>query len=178
MSAPELTLAAVPADLLEIGAWRGADSALALPPLGRVSAAAAGLSLAVRPERWLLVLAPAAPGMNAARWQERLGASGAVVELSAGLVAFLLAGASAREVLKRGCRLDLAPEVFPAGCAAATHMAQVAVTLAALPCGLLLVTPASTARHLREWLGNAGRPFGLVAAGDVSVAGLVGERVI
>ena len=76
MSAPELTLAAVPADILEIGAWRGADSALALPR------------------------------------------------------------------------------------------------------GLLLVTPASTARHLREWLGNAGRPFGLVAAGDVSVAGLVGERVI
>jgi sarcosine oxidase, subunit gamma len=185
VSAPDLALAAVPADILEVAAFggaapqlvqRGAEAGWPLPPLGGVSAAPAGLVLAVRPERWLMVLAPAAPGTSAARWQELLGTSGAVVELSAGLAAFFLAGASAREVLKRGCRLDLAPEVFPAGAAAATHMAQVAVTLAALPRGLLLVTPASTARHLREWLANVGRPFGLVAASDVSVARLAGEQ--
>jgi sarcosine oxidase, subunit gamma len=176
VSAPELALATVPADILEVGTWQGRDPAPVLPPLGRVSAAASGLVLAVRPQRWLMVLEPAAPLTNAARWQELMGTSGAVVELSTGLAAYFLAGASAREVLKRGCRLDLAAEVFPAGGAAATHMAQVAVTLAALPGGLLLVTPASTARHLREWLGNVGRPFGLVAVSDVSVARLAGEQ--
>jgi sarcosine oxidase subunit gamma len=177
-------LAAVPADILEVAAFggaapelvrRGAQAGWALAPLGRASLAPAGLTLAVRPERWLMVLAPAAPGTSAARWQERLGASGAVLELSAGLVAVVLAGASAREVLKRGCRLDLAPEVFPAGCAAATHMAQVAVTLAALPGGLLLVTPTSTARHLREWLMQVGRAFGIAAVSDVTVAALSGD---
>jgi sarcosine oxidase subunit gamma len=131
--------------------------------------------LAVRPDRWLLVLAPAAPGASAARWQALLGTSGAVVELSAGLATFFLAGAPAREVLRRGCRLDLDPEVFAQGSAAATHMAQVAVTLAALPGGLLLVTPASTARHLREWLMQVGRAFGIAAVSDVTVAALSGD---
>jgi sarcosine oxidase subunit gamma len=185
VSAPDLALAVVPADILEVAAFagtvpepgrQGGEAGWALPPLGRVSAAASGLALAVRPARWLMVLAPQAPGTSAVRWQGLLGTSGAVVELSAGLTAFLLAGASAREVLRRGCRLDLDPEVFTQGCAAATQMAQVAVTLAALPAGLLLMTPASTARHVREWLGEVGRPFGIAAVSDASVARLAGEQ--
>jgi sarcosine oxidase subunit gamma len=133
------------------------------------------VALAVRPERWLMVLAPQAGGTSATRWQELLDTTGAVVELSAGLAAFFLAGAPAREVLKRGCRLDLDPEVFAPGAAAATQMAQVAVTLVALPGGLLLLTPASTARHLREWLMQAGRAFGIAAVSDVTVATLSGD---
>jgi heterotetrameric sarcosine oxidase gamma subunit len=184
VSAPDLALAAVPADILELAAFggaapelvrRGGEAGWALPPLGRVSAAPAGLALAVRPERWLMVLAPHARGTSATRWQGLLGTSGAVVELSAGLAALCLAGASAREVLKRGCRLDLDPEVFAEGSAAATQMAQVGVTLAALPGGLLLLTPASTARHLREWLMHAGRAFGIAAVSDVTVAAVLGD---
>lgn len=184
MSAPDLALAALPADILEVAAFGGAARELmrraaqegwTLPSLGRVSAAAAGLVLAVRPERWLIVLAPQAGGTSAARWQGVLGTTGAAVELSAGLAAFFLAGAPAREVLRRGCRLDLDPLAFSHGCAAATHMAQVAVTLAALPGGLLLVTPASTARHLREWLLQVGRAFGIAAVSDVTVAALSGD---
>ena len=184
MSAPDLALAAVPADILEVAAFggaapelvrRGAQACWALPPLGRVSAAPAGLALAVRPERWLIVLAPQAGGTSATRWQGLLGTTGAVVELSAGLAAFFLAGAPAREVLKRGCRLDLDPGVFAQGSAAATQMAQVAVTLAALPGGLLLLTPASTARHLREWLMQVGRAFGIAAMSDVTVSALSGD---
>lgn len=184
MSAPDLALAALRADILEVAAFggaaaelvrRGAEVGWALPPLGRVSLAPTGLALAVRPERWLMVLASRAAGTSAARWQELFGTSGAVVELSAGLTAFLLAGAPAREVLRRGCRLDLDPGVFTEGSAAATQMAQVAVTLAALPGGLLLLTPASTARHLREWLLHVGRPFGIAAVSDVTVAALSGD---
>lgn len=185
MSAPDPALAAAPADILEVAAFggaaaelvrRGGEAGWALPPFGRVSACAAGLALAVRPERWLIVLAPRAPGTSATLWQGLLGTSGAVVELSAGLAAFFLAGAPAREILKRGCRLDLDPGVFAHGCAAATQMAQVAVTLAALPGGLLLLTPASTARHLREWLMQAGQPFGITAVSDVTVAALSGDQ--
>jgi heterotetrameric sarcosine oxidase gamma subunit len=184
VSAPDLALAALPADILEVAAFggaapelvrRAAEDCWALPPLGRVSAAPAGLALAVRPERWLIVLTPQAGGRSAARWQGLLGTRGAVVELSAGLAAFFLAGAPAREVLKRGCRLDLDPGVFAQGSAAATQMAQVAVTLAALPGGLLLLTPASTARHLREWLMQVGRAFGIAAVSDVTVAALSGD---
>lgn len=184
MSAPDLALAALPADILEVAAFggaapelvrRGVQAGWALPPFGRVSASAAGLALAVRPERWLMLLAPQAPGTSTTLWQGLLGTSGAMVELSAGLAAFFLAGAPAREALRRGCRLDLSPEVFAEGSAAATQMAQVAVTLAALPGGLLLLTPASTARHLREWLMHVGRAFGIAAVSDVTVAAVSGD---
>ena len=63
-------------------------------------------------------------------------------------------------MLARGCRLDLDPAVMPTGSAVATVIAQVAVTLVAMPAGLLLLTPSTTARHLREWLLSTSKPFG------------------
>src|SRR4029077_5615429 len=102
---------------------------------------------------------------------------GAAVALSSGLAAWHLAGPRVREVLSRACRLDLDPQVFPAGSAAATLMAQVAVILAVLPSGLLLLTPATTARHLREWLASTAKPFGLVPGADVTVAAVSGDKV-
>ena len=180
-----VTLADCAADIVELAAFRGRASELvsgarelgiALPPPGRVTAISGGLALAVRPERWLLLLAPAHAGASALRGREICGAAGAAVELSSGLAALHLAGPAAREVMKRGCRLDLAPAAFPAGAAAASAMAQVAVILAALPAGLLLLTPATTARHLREWLAATARPFGFHRGADVTVAALFGDR--
>jgi hypothetical protein len=55
-------------------------------------------------------------------------------------------------------------------------MAQVAVILAVLPSGLLLLTPATTARHLREWLASTAKPFGLVPRADVTVAAVCGDK--
>jgi sarcosine oxidase subunit gamma len=86
-----------------------------------------------------------------------------------------LAGPAVSDVLARGCRLDLHPAAFLPGSAAATSMAQVSVTLARLHAGWLLLTPSSTARHLREWLAAAARPFGLLERGNVNVAALSGE---
>jgi len=78
-------------------------------------------------------------------------------------------------VLARGCRLDLHDDAFASGSAASTHMAQVTVTLAALPAGWLLLTPSTTARHFREWLTVTARPFGVASRADVTVATLSGE---
>lgn len=193
MSAPEMTaapagaglaLARCLADVLELGARRDGTERLrqdfaaqgsALPPPGRSQRMANGLVLAVRPQRWLLVLPPAASGRAAAQWQERTARGAFTVELSAGLRAFFVSGAAAREVLARGCRLDLADGQFPPGSAAATIIAQVAVVIAALPRGLLLLTPTSTARHFSEWLRLTARPFGLTDAAEVTVASVCGE---
>jgi sarcosine oxidase gamma subunit len=71
--------------------------------------------------------------------------------------------------------LDLEPEAFPLGRAAATIMAQVSVVLVALPAGMLLLTPASTAQHLGEWLAASGAPFGLALRPTVSVNQLCEE---
>jgi len=150
------------------GIARGLGLELAAP--GRVAAGSGQLSLCVRPGRWLLLLPPDSAGAQAARWQRACAGVAAAIDHSSGLVALHLAGAELREVLSRGCRLDLDPEFFSPGRAAATLMAQVAVILARLPAGLVLLTPASTARHVREWLIATGRPFGLTAGPDVTVA--------
>ena len=192
MSAPEtvaagaagrgVTLAVWPADIVELSTFvlGGADArrrvaGLDLPPVGRCVVTVEQLALSTRPGRWLLLSARAAAGVAAERWVRACAGQGAVVELSSALTPLLLGGPRAREVLSRGCRLDLAPEVFQIGCAAATIMAQVSVFLAAVPGGLLLLTPASTAQHLGEWLAASAAPFGLALRPKVSLPELCGE---
>jgi sarcosine oxidase subunit gamma len=145
-----------------------------LPPLGRVARSSHHMSLSVRPERWLLLSPPTAPGEAAKKWAARCAGCAAVIDLSSALTAFELssgtarggaqaedASAGSRELLARGCRLDLDPAAFPEGHAAATIMAQVSVILANLGSAFLLLTPSTTARHFGEWLRATGRPFGL-----------------
>jgi heterotetrameric sarcosine oxidase gamma subunit len=174
------------ADIIELAALRRQAAVLhavaaarsdPLPASGRLGPGADGLILAVRPERWLLLCAPAAPGAVAQSWQTACAGSAAVIELSAALTAYHVTGAAARETLTRGCRLDLDPRVFPAGSAAATFMAQVPVIIGALASGVLLLTPSSTARHFHEWLIHVARPFGLAPLASVTVARLHGESV-
>ncbi|MBV8496189.1 MAG: hypothetical protein JO361_05340 [Gammaproteobacteria bacterium] len=188
MSAPEgsagvagVRLAACATDTVEIAALPRGASALthaaaargvSLCAFGRIVAANDGFVLSVRPERWLILAPPAAPGAFPGPWEIAVRGCGAAVDLSAALSAFHLSGAAVREMLARGCRLDLDPELFAIGSAAATVVAQVSVTLAALPSGLLLLTPASTARHFREWLATTAKPFGLMPGPGVTVAHL------
>ena len=174
------------ADIIELAAYRGqagalasvaAERAVALPALGRVERIAAGLVLAVRPGRWLLLFAPSEPASLASSWQQAGSGCAAVIEHSAALRAFYITGQATREMLKRGCRLDLDARHFPSGAAAATIMAQVPVTLAALPDGVLLLAPSSTARHMREWLMGAAGPFGLGLLPNADFALLCGEPI-
>jgi heterotetrameric sarcosine oxidase gamma subunit len=161
------------AQITELCALRGTAQTLAtlvaaryapLPACGEVSCDAAGLWLSTRPGRWLRVSpqATAAPVNKLALWREVAHSGGIAVDLSSAQVLYVLTGDESREVLARGCRLDLDRSVLPAYRAAATVMAQVSVTLVVLPEAMLLLTPASTARHFREWLESAARPFGLV----------------
>src|SRR5258706_7914126 len=144
------------ADIVEIAARRDGVAtveALAvgrdwtLPALGRCLVAPGRISISVRPGRWLLMSPPAAPGDAAAAWERDCTGLAAVVDLSSGLAALWLEGAAWREALARGCRLDLHSGLFPAGRAAATIIAQVAVYPVALSSGVLLLTPSTTARH-------------------------------
>jgi sarcosine oxidase gamma subunit len=71
--------------------------------------------------------------------------------------------------------LDLDPQHFPKGRAAATIVAQVATVIVALPHGLLLLTPSTTARHFCEWLLATGRPFGIGSPCEVGLSDLLAE---
>jgi heterotetrameric sarcosine oxidase gamma subunit len=149
---------------------------LPFPALGCVAAARDTLLLGVRPERWLLLCAPAVPGATLADWRRACTGCAATIELSSALTALHLTGPAVPEVLARGCRLDLHPAAFVPGSAAASVIAQVPVTIAALPAGWLLLTPASTARHFSEWLTATAAPFGFAPGAGVTVASLSGER--
>jgi len=172
------------ADIVELAALRGraldlqgiaARRGLSLPAPGRIALTGDTLTLCVRPARWLLLSPAAAAGASVSPWQSACAGTAAALDLSSGLSALHLTGPDAREALARGCRLDLDPQAFPAGHAAATIMAQVAAILAAVPSGMLILTPASTARHLREWLAAAAQAFGLAPRADVTVSALSGE---
>jgi sarcosine oxidase subunit gamma len=152
------------------------SAGLRLPALGHSAVTADHMALCVRPGRWLILSPPASPGANAGRWQAACAGVGAAVDLSSGLTALHFAGAAAREVLVRSCRLDLDPDAFPPGAAAATMMVQVSVMLAALPSGVLLLTPSSTARHVREWLLHTAQPFGVMPSLEVNLADLCGAQ--
>lgn len=119
---------------------------------------------------------PAGAGDPASSWQVACQGVAAVVDLSSALHGFRLSGAAVRDVLARGCRLDLDPNVFPDGAAAATIMAQVPVTLTRRGSTILLLTPSTTARHLREWLVSTARPFGL-SQSDIPLEVLGGESL-
>lgn len=174
----------IEADLVELASFQermhvlkalAARRGLALPERGRVVTARDTLVLCVRPQRWLLLSAPAGAGVAAARWQEPCSGTAAVLDCSSALVALQVTGPSAREALVRGCRLDLDAAIFPPGAAAATIIAQVSAIIAALPSGFLLLTPATTGRHFREWLSTAAGAFGLAPSSDVNVTALSGE---
>lgn len=186
MSAPEagIALASCPADIVELIALReragdleqlAAERSITLPAPGSIVARPDGITLSVRPGRWLFLSPPAAAGESAARWAGLSRGCGAVVELSSALAALVLRGPAVRELLARACRLDLDASAFPERRAAATIMVQVPAILARLTPGMLLLTPATTAQHLREWLVEASRPFGLALARDAMVSGLCGE---
>jgi heterotetrameric sarcosine oxidase gamma subunit len=173
------------ADIVEVAALRdrtpGVETIAArrgwrLPALGRNFIAPGQIAISVRPARWLLLSAPAAPGATGAAWQQDCAGLASAVDLSSGLAALWLEGPLCREALARGCRLDLHPGVFPAGHAAATIMAQVAVVLVALSSGVLLLTPSTTARHFDEWLAHAAAPFHFEALPALSFENLCRDQ--
>ena len=179
-----LIVASLATDIIELAALRdrthvlrtlGARRGLNLPEFGRIAAVRETVLLCTRPERWQVLTAPGPPGAALSLWREACAGCAAPVDLSSAFTALYLAGPAVREVLARGCRLDLHGDVFAKGSVASTHMAQVPVTLAALPAGWLLLTPATTARHFREWLTVTAAPFGLASRTGVTVATLSGE---
>jgi sarcosine oxidase, subunit gamma len=133
------------------------------PPTAPNTAAGAGsvALLWLSPDEWL-VTAKEAPGELAGRLRGALaGQHVAVVDLSASRVVFELAGPRARDVLAKGCGLDLHPRAFGPGRCAQTALARAAVIL-----HLADETPRyrifvrrSFARYLEAWLRDAAEEF-------------------
>lgn len=123
------------------------------------------------PDEWLITCPRADVAARMGSLREALeGLRAAVTDLSDGRVALRLAGPSARDVLAKGCPLDLHPRAFKAGMAAQSLLAKASVLIHLVgdrpPSGPTfdLYVGRSFAHYLFAWLEDAGREYGVQVA--------------
>lgn len=135
---------------------------LSLPPPGRAAVAGALRALWMQPQGWLIQTpADADAGLPEALARACVGVA-SVMDQSQGRAVFTLAGAQARAVLARLCRLDLHPRVFEVGQVAATPLGGLAALLhqtGAAP-EYELIVATSYARAFGRMLATAAAPLG------------------
>lgn len=89
---------------------------------------------------------------------------GAAIDVSAQRTTIRLSGANARDLLAKGCSLDLHPTVFRKGTAAQTMIGQAGVVLIALDeagTDYRILVRSTFARYLADWLIDAAEEFGV-----------------
>ena len=135
---------------------------IALPSAGRSESAAGMTVYWLGPDEWLLV----GSADEVALAEVLRPAGGAVVDVSGQRMVIEISGPYAREVLAKGCALDLHPRVVGAGFAAPTLLAHVPVIMAVLANGdpvlgsaaelsAAIIVRTTFARHLADWLLDA-----------------------
>ena len=145
-----------------IEAVRGALG-VAPPTAPNTVAAGDGLALLwLGPDEWLAVQHAAAPGAEAALAEKLRGALGgiraAVTEVGESLCCIAVAGPRARDLIAKGCPLDLHPHAFAgAGNCAQSHLAKAGITLHQVDDApsFDLYTRRSFADYLWRWLEDA-----------------------
>jgi sarcosine oxidase subunit gamma len=117
------------------------------------------------PEEWLAT-SPIGDGedIEAALREAVAEHGGAAVNVSAQRTTLRLFGAHARDVIAKGCSLDLHPAVFGPGAAAQTMLGQAGVVLIPLSdngTDYRIIVRSSFAGYLAEWLLDAAEEFGV-----------------
>jgi sarcosine oxidase, subunit gamma len=119
------------------------------------------------PDEWIVIGPPDTEWQIAAVLNEALaGRHVSVVDISASRTVLELAGSRARELLAKGCGLDLHPRSFTPGRCAQTLLAKANVILhqtSGTPVYRLSVRN-SFARYLAAWLQDAAAEYGPAAA--------------
>jgi sarcosine oxidase subunit gamma len=111
-------------------------------------------------EWWVQSLMPARPALEPALRPSLLGQSACVVDVSSGYTVLELRGEHARDVLEKGCPLDLHPRVFGAGQCAQSHYFKAGVMLRALhDGGVEVVVRRSFADYVGRMLLDAAREY-------------------
>jgi sarcosine oxidase subunit gamma len=137
-----------------------------LPAANTVAPASRGAVLWLGPDEFLVVgrdgdAAAIVAGLAAALGEDR----GSVVDVSAARAGVEVGGPHARDVLEKGCSLDLHPRAFPAGRCAQTALARATVLLWHLgesryEGGYRVLVGTSFAGYLADWLIDASAEFG------------------
>lgn len=116
------------------------------------------------PDEWLVVSKAAGAAALAARLERALSGSHASVnDVSGGYVALVLHGTACRELLAKGCTLDLHPRAFAVGDCAQSGLAKANILVALVDDSptFMIVVRRSFADYLGHWLAHAGRDAGV-----------------
>jgi sarcosine oxidase subunit gamma len=114
------------------------------------------------PDEWLIE-APveSAEALLASLHSALAGVDSSATDISGGIISLTLCGEHARDLLAKGCTLDLHPDEFKAGDCAQTGLAKANVLIARLaaPERYVLLVRRTFADYLVQWLHHAGREF-------------------
>jgi len=117
------------------------------------------------PEEWLITTrSQPAPALESDLRAAVTPHGGAAIDVSGQRTTLRLRGAHARDVLEKGCSLDLHPTVFVRSTAAQTMLGLAGVILIALDdrgTDYRILVRSSFARYLAEWLIDAAEEFGV-----------------
>ncbi|HVY82315.1 MAG TPA: sarcosine oxidase subunit gamma family protein [Steroidobacteraceae bacterium] len=127
--------------------------------VGETSAAFGGRALTLGPQEWLVV------GEALRLEREPVAQDWIAVNVTDAFGMLEVQGASARELLSKGCGLDLHPRVFRVGQCARTRFAQLPIVLTCVGHAdrFELLVARSYTRYLRDWLVDAATGCGEVA---------------
>ena len=138
----------------------------ALPGTASTTATAADTTVIwFGPAEWLITSTAQGPEELESRLRDAVVEhGGAAVDVSAQRTTVRLRGAHARNVLAKGCSIDMHPSVFGSGAAVQTMLGQAAVVL--MPLGdngtdYRILVRSSFARYLAEWLIDGAEEFGV-----------------
>jgi sarcosine oxidase, subunit gamma len=114
------------------------------------------------PDEWLVISDLSALPTREAELRAAVGPyAGAAVDVSGQRVKLTLSGQYVRDVLAKGCALDLHPSVFGPGSCAQTTLARAIVVLLAgeNPDEFVVLVRQSFAGYLADWLIDAAEEF-------------------
>jgi sarcosine oxidase subunit gamma len=143
---------------------------LLLPSEPGTSAAKARIAaLWLGPDEWLVTCPAGEAARLASSLREALAdIHAAITEVTDGRVAFRVAGPSARDVLAKGCPLDLHPRAFPPGSCAQSLLAKASVLIHLLDDdpergpSFDVYVARSFAYYSWTWLEDAAREYGVL----------------
>ena len=129
----------------------------------------AGRAVWLGPDEWLLTSTTEPPDeLEALVRAVVLPLGGAAADVSAQRIGLRLTGPRARDVLAKGCWIDLHPRVFRRGSSAQTNLGMAGIILLALSDAgdeYLVLVRSSLAGYLADWLLDAALEFTTVPAG-------------
>ena len=141
---------------------------LLLPGEPNTTAARGDLvALWLGPDAWLLTCAPDEAALHIGSLREALAdVHAAITDVSDGRVALRLRGPNARDVLAKGCPLDLHPRTFGAGRCAQSLLAKASMLVHLVAEDAIgptfdLYVARSFAHCVFAWLEDAGREYGV-----------------